>query len=107
MGEEIASLYLIDKGYTIVERNWKCKIGEIDIVAKKDGYLCFIEVKRKLKSDTFQAELNFTEKKRKKLLNLIDIYLKNKKIKETPYRLELISINEKGLKRKINHYINL
>ncbi len=101
MGEEIASLYLIDKGYTIVERNWKC------IVAKKDGFLCFIEVKRKLRGETFQAEFNFTEKKRKKLINLIDIYMKNKRLQDLPHRLELVAINERGLKRVINHYINL
>lgn len=107
IGEEIASLYLIDKGYTIIERNWRCKIGEIDIIAKKDGFLCFIEVKRQIKSSNFKAENHFDYKKKKKLQRLIEIYLKQKKLKDISHRLELIAINEENKKRNINHYIGL
>lgn len=106
IGEEIAALYLIDKGYTIIERNWRCKIGEIDIIAKKDGFLCFIEVKRRMKFDDFPAEYHFDYKKKKKLEKLIEIYLKKNKT-DLPPRLELIAINEEKGKRKINHYIGL
>jgi putative endonuclease len=106
IGEQIAALYLIDKGYEIVERNWRCKIGEIDIVAKKDGFLCFIEVKRKTKSENFKAEDHFDWKKKKKLERLIEVYLKKNKT-NLPPRLELVAINEEKGKRKINHYVGL
>lgn len=106
VGEEVAALYLIDKGYTIVERNWKCRIGEIDIIAKKDGFLCFIEVKRRLKMDDFPAENHFDYKKKKKLEKLIEIYINKNKI-NLPPRLELIAINEEKGKRQINHYVGL
>lgn len=106
IGEEIASLYLIDKGYTIVERNWRCKLGEIDIIAKKDGFLCFIEVKRQISSSDFKAEGHFNYKKKKKLEKLIEIYLKKNKKPLLP-RLELIAINEMKSQRKINHYVGL
>lgn len=106
IGEEIAALYLIDKGYTIVQRNWRCKIGEIDIIAKKDGFLCFIEVKRQIKSSNFKAENHFDYKKKKKLEKLIEIYLKKNKTKLPP-RLELIAINEKKSQRNISHYVGL
>ncbi|WP_036721696.1 YraN family protein [Paenibacillus forsythiae] len=43
--EEAAALYLGAKGYAIVERNWRCRTGEIDIVAEKGGCLIFIEVR--------------------------------------------------------------
>lgn len=106
IGEEIGVLFLIDKGYTIVERNLRCKIGEIDIVAKKDGFLCFVEVKRLISSGDFKAEVHFDYKKKKKLEKLIEIYLKKNKT-NLPPRLELIAINEEKGKRKINHYIGL
>ncbi len=43
--EDVATAYLIDKGYKILEKNYRCKIGEIDIIAKHRGILIFIEVK--------------------------------------------------------------
>ena len=44
-GENLAAAHLIANGYEVVERNWRCKIGEIDIVATKDDELVFVEVK--------------------------------------------------------------
>ena len=43
--EEMACLYLENNGYKILENNFRCKIGEIDIIAKKDMCLVFVEVK--------------------------------------------------------------
>lgn len=43
--EDLATAYLIDKGYKILERNYRCKVGEIDIIAKDKNALIFIEVK--------------------------------------------------------------
>ena len=44
-GEDLASLFLKDRGYLIISRNFTCKIGEIDIICSKDDSLCFVEVK--------------------------------------------------------------
>lgn len=44
-GEQIAVDYLADHGYTILERNWQLRIGEIDIIASKDHVIYFFEVK--------------------------------------------------------------
>ncbi len=46
-GEELAVSYLEQAGYRVLERNFRCRQGEIDIVAKEGNYLCFIEVKRR------------------------------------------------------------
>ncbi|AIQ13367.1 YraN family protein [Paenibacillus durus] len=43
--EEAAVLYLSAKGYAIVERNWRCRTGEIDIIAEQGGRLVFVEVR--------------------------------------------------------------
>lgn len=43
--ESAAARYLESAGYCIVERNWRTKFCEIDLVAKKDGEICFVEVK--------------------------------------------------------------
>lgn len=47
VGETIAVNFLKKQGYKIVQTNFKCRVGEIDVVATKDGVLCFIEVKRR------------------------------------------------------------
>lgn len=44
-GEKLAADHLVATGYEIVDRNWRCKQGEIDIVAFKDGEIIFVEVK--------------------------------------------------------------
>ena len=44
-GEETAAAYLRRRHYTIVAANYRCRLGEIDIIAKKDGFLVFTEVK--------------------------------------------------------------
>jgi len=44
-GEERASRYLSTHGYGILDRNWRCNQGEIDIVAERDGTICVVEVK--------------------------------------------------------------
>ncbi len=44
-GEDRAASYLTAQGYRIVERNWRCAQGEIDIIATRDGVVTFIEVK--------------------------------------------------------------
>jgi len=45
VGEDAATDFLRSHGYRILERNYRCKCGEIDIIAEQDGTLCFIEVK--------------------------------------------------------------
>src|SRR5690606_2608835 len=44
-GEERAARHLVARGYEILDRNWRCPQGELDIVAERGGMLCFIEVK--------------------------------------------------------------
>lgn len=50
MGEKLAQRYLQTKGYYIWQTNWRCKEGEIDIVAWRNGILSFIEVKTRIDS---------------------------------------------------------
>ena len=44
-GEDLSAAFLEEKGCRIVDRNWKCRFGELDLVAEGEGYLCFVEVK--------------------------------------------------------------
>lgn len=44
-GEQIAAKYLQDRGYQIIEQNWRCDLGEIDLIAKNKSTIVFVEVK--------------------------------------------------------------
>lgn len=44
-GEALVEKYLSERGCRIVEREWRCRFGEIDLIAEKDGVLLFVEVK--------------------------------------------------------------
>ena len=45
-GEEAAARYLMDRGFTILDRQWRCRYGELDLVARdREGTVCFVEVK--------------------------------------------------------------
>ncbi len=68
-GEELASVWLINKGYVLLHRNWRYARFEIDIIATKDGVLHFIEVKTRT-SDRFGNPEDQVDKK--KLRHMID-----------------------------------
>jgi putative endonuclease len=96
-GEDLACEYLKKQDYKIIERNFRCKIGEIDIVAKNKKILIFIEVKSKRsisKNNLWSPELNITNKKKIKLQNLANLYLTEKhyNLEKTLYQIDVIAI---------------
>lgn len=89
--EQIAAEYLISEGYVIRERNWR--IGnhiEIDIIAEKDGYIAFVEVKAR-RGNVVTADEAVDEKKIKKMVTGGNAYLRT-----LPhlfkYRLDVITV---------------
>ena len=73
--EAAAAAYLEKLGYRILERNFRCARGEIDLIAKHDKYLCFIEVKLR-KNDTFAPGRAAVDKrKQQKLRTTAEFYL--------------------------------
>ncbi|MEO8908225.1 MAG: YraN family protein [Microbacteriaceae bacterium] len=44
-GEELAAAYLVEHGYRLIERNWRCNQGEIDLIVERNGELVFVVVK--------------------------------------------------------------
>ncbi|WP_136034610.1 MULTISPECIES: YraN family protein [unclassified Microbacterium] len=69
-GEQRAAEYLRYRGYTILDRNWRCAQGEIDIVARRDGWLAIVEVKTR-RSAAFGHPLEAIDaRKRRRLWQL-------------------------------------
>ncbi len=74
-GEEMAAQLLRDKGYRITERNFRCRMGEIDLIARKENWIVFVEVKLR-KNCLYGAAREFvTISKQQKILVTASFYL--------------------------------
>ncbi len=107
-GEDLAEEMLRNLGYQIIERNRKSKYSEIDIIAKEDEELVFVEVRTKTGSDFGLPEETIDFKKRKKLIRNAESYIKYKKEKGA-YRIDVIAIifDKSGAIIQKNHYKNI
>ena len=74
-GEDIASVFLEKKGYEIVSRNFSCRFGEIDIIARNEEFLTFVEVKLRKDAEHGEAREFVTRSKQKKILLAAKYYL--------------------------------
>lgn len=115
LGEDAAVKFLKRQGYKIVERNFKNRVGrqvgEIDIVARKNGEMVFVEVKtRNLENygETLPEE-NITPSKLHKLAKIANTYMHCKKLLDTPYHFDAISvwIDADHQAAKIKHMKNI
>lgn len=74
-GEELAAKYLRDKGYSISAANWRCRLGEVDLIAEDGTYLCFVEVKLR-KNAVYGSAAEFVDRrKQKRLRACAELYL--------------------------------
>lgn len=92
--EDLACEYLKKKSYEIVDRNFFAKQGEIDIIAKNEGYLCFIEVKYRKENGLTSGLDAIDKKKQETIYNVAKYYLyKNKLNEDTACRFDVLSID--------------
>lgn len=73
-GEELAAYYLQQKGYSIIERNWRYKYLEVDIIASKGNRLHFIEIKTRTSDKYGKPEESISTKKMANLKNAAEEY---------------------------------
>lgn len=103
IGEKIAQGYLVNKDYNILDTNFYTRGGEIDIIAKKNEYIVFIEVKTRSNTryGTPAMAVNHIKKKHIKLASSIYLMLNN--LYNVPVRFDVIEVFIKNGKYEINH----
>jgi putative endonuclease len=91
-GEDLAAQRLQTLGYAIRERNWRCPVGELDIVAEQAGALVFVEVRAR-RGDRFGSpEESITPRKRAKLLEVARTYLEEHAAEDRHWRIDVVAI---------------
>lgn len=106
-GEDVAADYLGQQGYQIVERNFRTRFGEIDLICWDDRDLVFVEVKARTSHRFGLPEEAITWRKRQKLRQLISLYLQEHEQRFQRLRLEAIAIDLEPvslLVRAIRHF---
>ena len=91
LGEETAAEMLRKKGYTIIERNYRCKAGEIDIIAKNDSLLLIVEVKTRTPKTREQPADAVDKHKEDKLTKAAENYLASHPY-ELPVRMDIVEV---------------
>jgi putative endonuclease len=105
LGEEKASAFLLEKAYLILERNWRKSRFEIDIIAQREEFIVFVEVKTR-SSSVFGEPIEFvSEKKQQMMINAAEVYLElNPQIHQPEVRFDIISVIIANNQVKIEHF---
>lgn len=100
-GEEIACKSLKKNGYRIIEKNFRCRQGEIDIIAEEKGVICFVEVKSRFSENFGLPEEAVTRWKQRRMYAAAIIYLEKNKIKLRDVRFDIVSVDLKDEKVRV------
>lgn len=91
-GEERAAVYLDSIGYEILERNFRCRFGEIDIIAKDGDTICFVEVKTRSRTDHGLPCQAVDRKKILRIKRCAYVYLSRSDIDHKDIRIDIIEL---------------
>lgn len=105
-GEEAAAEYLQKIGYTIVSRNYRTKLGEIDIIAMENSFIVFVEVKTRAGDSYGSPAAAVTLKKQRQICKAALCYLTNRKLLDAPARFDVVSVRFHNNKFKIDLITN-
>ncbi len=104
-GEELAAKFLEEKGYEIVERNYRWKRFEIDLIVKKEPFLVFVEVKTKTNTSFGNPEDDVTDKKAAQVMAAAEEYVYATGWKKE-IRFDIIAVVIKGHSTEIEHIMD-
>jgi len=105
-GEEKAAALLVEKGFEIIERNYRYGKGEIDIVARDKDFLVFVEVKSRESLEYGKPEEAITKRKMSQIRKIAESYLAEKNITNENIRFDVVAILFLNGEISIEHYEN-
>lgn len=91
-GEDLAVGFLRKNGYRILQRNYRCRSGEVDVIACEGDTLCFVEVKGRRSDDYGAPEHGVTRDKMRRMARAALSYLTSKGLPEADCRFDVVSV---------------
>ena len=102
-GEDLACRHLAAQGYAILARNFRCRSGEVDVVARDGAVTVFVEVKHRRGSGHGAGHESVTFGKRRRIVRAARIFASARGLSESPLRFDVISIDEADGRTAIRH----
>ncbi len=92
LGESLAGAFLKNKGYSILEKNWRTPYGEIDLVAMQDESIVFVEVKTRSNRSLGPPEISITPRKAEHMRSAAEYYIQQHPDIKSDWRIDLVTI---------------
>ncbi len=105
-GEIAAAKYLRKKGYKILEKNFQCRFGELDLIARDKDCLVFCEVKTRSEGMIALPQESVTYAKRQKMIKTALFWLQSKEL-DLPMRFDVIAVTAEQGKLAVTHLENV
>ena len=94
--EDMAAAYLKNQGFVILQRNYRTRLGEIDIIARDGQTIVFVEVKARKTDNTGSVKSSITQNKKIKITRLAQCYLKQSRTYDAKVRFDVVVIKGDG-----------
>jgi putative endonuclease len=105
-GERVAEQYLKNKGYKLVERNYRCPVGELDLIVLDRRVVVFVEVKTR-SGRGYGSPLEAVEfRKQRKMIQAAQYFLSAKKLHQRDARFDVVGISWPGRDPEVEHIEN-
>lgn len=105
-GERLAERYLQKKGYTLVERNYRCPAGELDLIVLDRRVVVFVEVKTRT-GHGFGSPLEAVEfRKQRKMIQAAQFFLAEKRLQQRDARFDVVGVSWPGREAVVEHIEN-
>lgn len=105
-GEAIAARFLEANGYRIQERNYRCRVGEIDLIATTEAFLVFVEVKTRRAGNPLHPSLSVNARKQTKVRQVGEHYRSHHPEVPLQPRFDVISVEVGAKDERVEHIVN-
>lgn len=97
-GEDFACQHLMRQGLNLIERNFLCRVGEIDLIMKDKDCLVFVEVRKRSSTAYGGALASITPAKQKKIIKAAQYYILQRKLNyQLPMRFDVVAIDDQAV----------